>query len=51
MARVKKLQVAAKNGCDSRSMTKNFNNSNSGEFLLISSEAGMRTQIDLNCCY
>ena len=60
MARGKSwIHVAAKNGCDKKFKKccyevflwqKKINNNTSGEFLLIPSEAGMRTQIDLNCC-
>jgi len=42
-----------RNGCDGRSMTKKIYlvTTIQVNFVVIFSEAGMRTQIDLNCCY
>ena len=47
--KVVKSRWRPRNGCDGRSMAKNVMTTIQVNF--VPSEAGMRTQIDLNCCY
>jgi len=50
--KVVKFRWLPRNGCDGWSMTKKLKFTTIQlNFVLIPSEAGMRTQIGLNCCY
>ena len=51
MTRVKKLKWRPRNNCDGRSMAKFLITTIQVNFVLIPSEAGITTQIGLNCCY
>jgi len=49
--KVVKSRWQPRNGCDNRSMAKILITIIQVNFVLIPSEAGIRTQIDLNCFY